>query len=1273
MVNNPDGAEGENGTMADHAQQDVASSKSSDDEMSGNFAEASDPTPEASPHLETETVKDTSDATPVRVVAIGASAGGLEPIEQFFDSMPIDSGFAFVIVQHLSPDFPSMMDQLLARHSAMKIQQAENGTRIVANHVYLNPPRTDLSISRGRLRAREQSNPEILGLPIDGFFRSLAEDQGDKAIGIILSGTGSDGTRGAQAIREAGGTVIVQDPHSAKFDSMPRSAMVRGSNTLTARPNEMPDLIKALAKGERVLPAGLNGEKSNDPEQVIISLLEKRYGADFGYYKRSTVGRRVRRRSHLNNIQTLELYAEHLADNADELEALYCDLLIGVTSFFRDGEVFDIIDEKILPVLASTMSEKRQLRIWVPGCASGEEAYSLAILISEFAKTRGMTPNLKIFATDIHFNSLEFASSGYYDEDSVKSIPKNLLAEYFERVDNRYHVRKKLRQQVIFSAHNLLKDPPFTRMDLVSCRNLLIYFDEIAQKKVLALFHYALRKDGVLVLGPSETTGELANEFDTVDKRWRIYRKTRDVRLRESTNLLPLSSREALDSEDGNQLHNKKLVAVPTNTGAIERELLSRACDRVLEKYAPSCLLIDRTGHLIYVFGNADKFLVVSHGLFSRKLTDLLHNDLKLTVNAGLERTVAQQTIPFHRKTKVTLNDGSEVIVSVEVERLSAQRSYADYLLVTLDEKENPVELPKPDDVDSPDSERTFFGHRIAELEQDLKVTEESLQTSIEELEVSNEELQATNEELMASNEELQSTNEELHSVNEELYTVSAEYQLKIEEMTQLTDDIDNLLRATEIGTIFLDPTLRIRRFTPKAAQAFNLVAHDIGRPFEHITYRFSYEGLAGEIAAVQQNGSTVNQEVTIDGHAYLLRILAYENDWDGNAGVVITIVDVQELKEAQRRLARQEEDRGFRQLYQRTPIIMYSFDKIGTILGTNQHWLDVLGYDSDAVVGRNIADFHVDQTGRESVHEMLASLREVGSCKDKPCQMLRKDGSVIDARMSAIVVQDLKNGQHPILAVVEDINDQRYAEKSLEKKSSDLGLANNALQQVKTSLGDALNDPLSNIKKTASTMSDRASIVAPPELKRDIDQLLEHVERLDDMISNAIDQAQANTNATATGSIDIARAFKDVFDTVRKPDGMDLIVKSAPDQMLTDREPLMSIFRHVIEYAAKHIDGARNSRIVVEVADLEASWSFAIEDDGPGIDPCYHDAILEPFSDRNGAGSTMRSLIGLVLASLEIKANGGTVELFSNPLEAPGSRFVFTWPKKQAQAAAAE
>ena len=841
----------------------------------------------------------------VRMVAIGASAGGLEPFERFFDSMPVNSGAAFAVIQHLSPDFESMMDELLSRHSSMTIKRVINGLIVEPNTIYLNPPRSDMIVKDGKFILSPRPKNDQLNLPIDIFFSSLAEEYGQKAIAIVLSGTGSDGTRGAAEVKNKDGVVLVQLPASAKFDGMPRSVIGSGNFDAISTPSKMPNLIARVIKGELLVDVIEDGV-GDDPAKYAFSIMREKFGTDFGYYKEATLRRRFDRRAQLFK-GSPEAYARSLENNLEELEALYADLLIDVTAFFRDTKGFEAILKHAVHPFGKKMTHDRQIRIWIPGCSSGEEAYSFAIAFAEYARENNLPLNVKILATDIHKRSLGKAGQGIYPLESLKGLTEEQIDRYFEKHVDHFQVNQNLRRLVVFSQHNLLRDPPFTRMDIVSCRNVLIYFQEDAQKKTLALFHFALAVEGVLFLGPSESLGQLIDEFETLDRRWNIYRKLRDVRLVEASTLLPR------DSENNRAAD----LSVPFLTGrgaSLQRfqRAHSEALELLVSQYAPSGFLLNRKGEIVHVFGEAGEFVRIDGGMFSNKLIDLIDDQLRLAVTTGLERLTSGKTRHYER-TVILVRDGNVIgkSVIVALRQLSEKAIAAGHLLLTLavkTGKEENAGLNAPPKLLDTNESSLLLQQRIVDLESDLQATEESLQSLVEELQTSNEELQATNEELMASNEELQSTNEELHSVNEELYTVSAEHQRKIDELTILSDDMEHLMQATSLGIIFLDEHRLIRRFTPPATKVFNLLPQDVGRPFKHTTYKFDSVNLNTLMDRVEKKGEAIDQEIVVDGHEYFLTILPYDTSIKGASGMVMTLIDVSELKRVDRKRLEEKE-----------------------------------------------------------------------------------------------------------------------------------------------------------------------------------------------------------------------------------------------------------------------------------------------------------------------------------------------------------------------------
>lgn len=939
-------------------------------------------------------------ATPI--IGIGASAGGLEALEQFFRSLRADTGYAFVVVQHLSPDFPSMMDELLGRHSRMRISQITSGMEVEPNVIYLRPARQALLVRDGRLLLEDEDTNTHFSLPIDGFLKSLAQDRGKDAIGIILSGTGSDGSAGAAFIRDSGGTVLVQEPASARFESMPRTIVERNLASAIASPIGLAEYVHRLSEG-RALPGDDDDIEDGtplDPESIILRLLQRRCGTDFGYYKMSTVGRRIRRRAEMARMSDLADYVAMLRKAPEELDLLTKDLLIGVTEFFRDPEAFEALRENALAPLATALGSADQFRVWIPGCATGEEAYSIAIVLNEVARRAGVELNAKIFATDIFSPALEIAGRGVYDHESLAHLPDDLVQRYFDINGNRYQVKPSLRRLVVFSNHNLLKDPPFTRMDLISCRNLLIYFNEVAQRKVLTFFHLALNVNGTLFLGSSETLSELAEEFAVIDAKWRIFRKLRDVRLRESLRMLPPSTVrsshvdvfEPPGAMRGRTAEPQALLA--------NRRGLTKAYDTLLARHAPPSVLVDRQGHIVHVFGDAHRFLSIGIGPFSSQLVDVVDERLRHPILAGLERMRGSAGNAFTRHVPLGAVAGASATVKLTVERLDIG-DWVDegYALVTFEEAQRQAGADDPPAGTSdhiPIADLELYQERVKELEYELKITEESLQSTIQEMETTNEELQATNEELMASNEELQSTNEELHSVNEELYTVSAEHQRKIDELLEVTADLDHILTSTEIGVIYLDQELRLRRFTPAAAVIFNLLDRDIGRPFEHIRPRFEGMDLVTLLKGLATSSSMSEHEIEVDEHTYLLRILPYHVS-DRLAGYGLTFIDLTQRKRSQREV--EVSQRRLSTIVKTALDAIVVIDEFGTIQSVNQATQQIFGYVPEDLMGRNVSmlmpaehskahDGYIENYKQTGTRKIIGIGREV--------QGLRRDGSLV-------------------------------------------------------------------------------------------------------------------------------------------------------------------------------------------------------------------------------------------------------------------------------------
>jgi two-component system CheB/CheR fusion protein len=851
--------------------------------------------------------------------------------------MPTDSGMAFVVIQHLSPDFKSVMGELLARHTSMKIQPVTAPTPLARDCIYLLPPKQEMVLEGGRLCTRAKPLDQPLSMPINLFFRSLARECGERAFAIVLSGTGTDGSAGLHDIHDMGGRVLVQSEESAKFDGMPRAAIATGKVDAIMAPEEMPTTLLACAKNPAAPVTGPAGLRSVSEALLgvpaIIDKLRETYGIDFNHYKTATITRRIDRRINMLGCASFQEYCNRALSDPTELDTLYKDLLIGVTRFFRDVEAFEVLRQKVVPAILDRVPADEEIRVWSPGCATGEEPYSLAIAFLEEMERRGRPASLKVFASDMHRDSLHIAAEGLYPESSMEELGDTLRSRYFVREPGGYRVISSLRKALIFSPHNLIKDPPFTKMDLVSCRNLLIYFQPPAQLRALISFHFSLKVDGFLFLGPSETVGEIQGEFETIDRQWKLYRKIRDSRL-------PLDLRTGSAPGPG-RAHARVAGSADAR--------LSRAYEILMNRFVPTGALINERREVVHLFGQGDRFLRPATGKLSHDILSLARGHLRLALSAALQ--AAQKKTEKITYSGVEVEDElGRVLVTVTVEPLT-DRGLASCHFVQFTCEEPPAPAPALDA-----STRYQAGAqthaRIEQLEHDLQQTKESLQSTVEQLETSNEELQASNEELLAANEELQSTNEELHSVNEELYSVNAEHEQKIHELDETTSDLHNLIRSTDIGTIFVDRELRIRLFTPTAGKIFNLLPQDVGREITHITYRVLDDDIIGAIRRVINHEVVAERKVVgPDGRRYQRRATAYRDQDNRPAGVVLTFVDVTELTEAEERLRATNESLEQRVLA-RTAELLAAQERLRESEAFTRHWLNTT---TDGIWDRNL------------------------------------------------------------------------------------------------------------------------------------------------------------------------------------------------------------------------------------------------------------------------------------------------------------------------------
>jgi two-component system CheB/CheR fusion protein len=973
-------------------------------------------------------------SNPSHVVGVGASAGGLEALERLFRAMPADTGMAFVVIQHLSPDFKSLMSELLKRFTTMQAIPVMDSECIQANTIYLLPPRKDLIIENNVLISHDREKDGTLSMPINLFFRSLAASWGEQAIAVVLSGTGTDGSNGILDVRDAGGLVLVETPDSARFDGMPQSAIKTGCVDVILAPENMPQAMLAFATDPNSRHH-LHLDDAHDDVQTglpsILQLLNRHYKIDFNDYKPATIMRRISRRMAAmeSGGVNIEQYSERLAQDPEELDTLYKDLLIGVTRFFRDPETFQVLSDSIVPQLIAETPVGEEVRIWVCGASTGEEAYSIAILFLDAFAKLNREPRVKVLATDLHEDSLTAAAEGIYCEDKFADMPKTLLATYFERQgDRHYKVVPSLRRCLIFSVQNVLKDPPFTRIHMVSCRNLLIYFQPPAQFRAIAALYYSLRIGGVMVLGTSETPGELAHDMELVDRHAKIYRK-----IKAGKTLLHLRS--------------PPLMPEPIHQRTPLMGQMPRVYDCLLDKYIPDGILINNRREILHIFGATAHFIQAGSGRFSGDILNLVAHPISLALASALRSAEKHAREIRLRGIRHEEPNQSEQRLSIRVDPIFDRPTNECFFMIHIEPEyliqTQEVLLAKESNVVQLDDEAV---HHVRELEHELEKMRETLQTTVEELETTNEELQASNEELLASNEELQSTNEELHSVNEELYSVNAEHELKIEELNRITTDLRNLMQSTDTATIFVDNENRIRLYTPRALEIFNLMPQDIGRELSHFQPLIPDSTLFNDVKRVLTDQKAIVQQINCpDEKSFIRRCTIYQNMDGKQQGVVINYLDISEVSAAYDALYNAK--MRLKAFMDHSPAIVWIKDEAGHYRYLNKSYRTHFGIEDTAWQGKTDADLWPAPLAQKFQVDDQAILASSHTSETEE-QVPETNGRYSWWRLVKFVIRDV-TGQRFIGGIGLNVTSQKQAEQALRLSESRYRQVTESLPQL--------------------------------------------------------------------------------------------------------------------------------------------------------------------------------------------------------------------------------
>jgi two-component system CheB/CheR fusion protein len=902
------------------------------------------------------------------IVGIGASAGGLEALEEFFTNIPSDCGMAFIIIQHLDPNHKGMLAELLQRITKMPVYTVKDRMKVKPNSLFVIPSNKSMSILNGTLHLFMPIETRGLRLPIDFFFRSLADDRHEESIAIILSGMGSDGSIGLRAIKEKGGMVLIQSPDTAKFDSMPRNAAEAVSADVVAPVNELPLKLIELSKQTSRVHPGQELEKNTSVLEKIIILLRSQTGNDFSQYKKNTLYRRIERRMNIHKIESIAFYQRYLQENPAEIDILFKELLIGVTSFFRDAKLWEHIKTKIIPQILAKSTPGQIIRIWIPGCSTGEEAYSMAIILSEVLENENLKKNIavQIFATDIDNNSIEKARKGIYPASISPDVSSNRLKRFFIESDDHFRIKAEIREMVVFAPQNVIKDPPFTKLDILCCRNLLIYLDTHLQKKLLMLFYYSLNPNGILLLGSAETN-ETHNElFSSVDSGLRIYRRSAIIKTPE---LYEIPGTISHINPGLNERFPK--MKIPDNIQTLTEQLL-------LQQFSPASVLVSDKGDILYITGSTGKYLEPSTGKANMNLFSMAREGLRNKLPEAFRRSLQtlEKIIIYNARIDT---DGVTHYVDVTIQRIERPLALKGRILVVFNSVSH-SEKPLPDVIRGKSPEGvpgSDLEPEIKRLHEELNSMHEEMQTSQEEINSANEELQSTNEELQSANEELTTSKEEMQSMNEELNTVNVELQNKIDDFSRVNNDMNNLLNSIEIATLFLDKELKIRQFTHPATKIFKLIPSDVGRLFTDQVTDLDYPEILNDAREVLRTLHFIEKEVnTRDRRWFTIRIMPYRTLEDKIDGLVITFIDITKSKNLENAL--RSTQMTMNSIIQAVPEVILGLSSDGKIIEFNPKAEEMFGCAKEEVMGKSYVDFFIPEPAQSKV---LRDMKKLLTC----------------------------------------------------------------------------------------------------------------------------------------------------------------------------------------------------------------------------------------------------------------------------------------------------
>lgn len=1182
---------------------------------------------------------------PFAVVGIGASAGGLEAFLDFLKILPPDTGMAFVFIQHLPPDRESMLAEILGKHTRMPVLQVKNGMAVEPDHLYVIRPGRTLTIRHGHLHLSEPLETRGHQHPVDDFFRSLAEEQRERAIAIVMSGMGSNGSAGAQEIKAVGGVCVAQDPDSAKFPSMPRCLIDSGMADFILRPEQIPEVLLSYsrhpyANGRSDAEIVLRRERQAFLE--IMTLLRTRSRRDFSGYKKPTVLRRIQRRMGLHQLLELEGYVKLLRQSPSEATALSDDLVIHVTGFFRDREVWETFRERVIVPLVAERDTGSVIRVWVTACSSGEEAYTLAMLLSEAADAAHKVFEIKIFATDLAERVLAQARSGIYPQGIESEISPERIDRFFDKEQITFRVKKELREMIVFSPQNVLKDPPFSRLDICTCRNLLIYLEPEVQRRVLALMHFGLREGGALMLGTSETVSGVEELFESLDKKARIYRRTGPTRHGQvDFPLMPPTRVESggLEPERG----------IGRNTRASMAHIAQRA---LLERFTPPAVVVDRQHRIVFFHGDTSPYLNQPPGEPTREILLVAREGVRGAVRVALHKAAAESTLSISRDGFLD-TPGGRVRVAVSVAPLD-DKSLPGFMLVSFEQWMPSEIVPPAKPGDGPTAEQRSMINELQRTRDELQSTVEELQTSNEELKASNEEVTSVNEEFQSTNEELETSKEELQSLNEELSTVNAQLQSKMEELESTSNDLSSLLSSADIGVIFLDTRLRIRRYTPAVLALFELIPSDLGRPLSDLSQKFTDANLLVDTQAVLAKLVPIEREISnVAGQWFLRRVLPYRTMDNRIDGVVVTFVDISRRRLAEVAQSRSEE--RYRLIVQSVQeYAIFVVDTQGVVTVWNAGAERILGFTEGEAIGQPFRFIFTAEDRAAGMHDAeLARAREAGQSVDERWHM-RKGGERFWGSGIFSALRDPNGQLVGYVKVMRDNTDNKKADEELHMAYRSAEAANSAKDQFLATISHELRTPLSAILLWAQMMN--GETINEKILRDGVTAILQSAGAQKQLIDDLLD-----TSRIASGKMRLAIRPTSLGQIIRS--GIDAVLPAAeakgikiaaPDlsglgNVRADPDRLQQVMWNLLSNAVKFTP--RGGRVDVSVVRKGARVEIRVADTGRGIDGDFLPHVFEAFKQADGVQTRSQGGLGLGLAICKelVELHGGTIDVRSD------------------------